>query len=143
MRQIVDIALKALSPGINDTTTAIICIDHLGALLAQLADRHLPGPLRVDDGRVRVVAVRPSFGQMVASALDQIRGSADGNVAVYQRLLTALATVAQRTPDPGRRQTLRQQAQRVEEAAQRTLPADHEHQQVREQLAGLLASLHA
>ena len=141
LRQIVDIALKALSPGINDTTTAIICVDHLGALLAQLASRRLPGSLRTHEDRVRVVAVRPSFGQFVASAFDQIRSSADGNVGVYLRLLTALATVGQRTPVPERRSVLRQQAELVAEAAQRTLPTTYEREQVRERLAQLLPRL--
>ncbi|TYZ06172.1 DUF2254 domain-containing protein [Hymenobacter lutimineralis] len=141
LRQIVDIALKALSPGINDTTTAIICIDHLGALLAQLADRRLAGPLRTDEDRVRVVAVRPSFGQLVASAFDQVRSSADGNVGVYLRLLTALATVAQHAQAPARRQALWQQAELVEEAAQRTLSTPYEREQVRERLAQLLPRL--
>jgi uncharacterized membrane protein len=138
LRQIVDIALKALSPGINDTTTAIICVDHLGALLAQLADRQLPEPLRVAEGRVRVIAVRPTFGQLLATAFDQIRLSADANLGVYLRLLTALATVAQRTQAPTRVAALRQQADLIAEAAQRTLSTEYERSQVRERLAGLL-----
>ncbi|WP_044000521.1 DUF2254 domain-containing protein [Hymenobacter swuensis] len=143
LRQIVDIALKALSPGINDTTTAIICIDHLGALLALLASRRLPGPLRAadDEDQVRVVAVRPTFGQFAASAFDQIRSSADGNVGVYLRLLKSLATVGQRTQLPERRLALRQQAELVGEAAQRTLATAYEKDQVRERLAQLLPQL--
>ncbi|MBC6992189.1 DUF2254 domain-containing protein [Hymenobacter sp. BT491] len=142
LRQIVDIALKALSPGINDTTTAIICVDHLGALLAQLADRQLPDPLRVDQQRVRVIAVRPAFGQFLATAFDQIRVSAEANLGVYLRLLTALATIAQRTQNLERLDALHQQADLVAEAAQRTLTTDYERKQVREQLAALLLDLH-
>jgi uncharacterized membrane protein len=41
IRQIVDIAMKALSPGVNDTTTAVMCVDYLGAILARLAVRGL------------------------------------------------------------------------------------------------------
>jgi uncharacterized membrane protein len=139
LRQIVDIALKALSPGINDTTTAIICVDHLGALLALLADRQLPAPLRVANDRVRVMAVRPSFGKFLATAFDQIRLSADANVGVYLRLLTALATVAQRTQAPARVAALRQQADLIAEAAQRTLSTDYERSQVRTGLTELAA----
>ncbi|WP_245711958.1 DUF2254 domain-containing protein [Hymenobacter psychrophilus] len=138
LRQMVDIALKALSPGINDTTTAIICIDHLGALLAQLADRQLPRPLRVAGQQVRLIAVRPSFEGFVTSAFDQIRVSAEANLRVYLRLLTALATVAQRTQHPQRIATLLQQADLISEAAQRTLATAYERDQVRERRAGLL-----
>ncbi|MBF9239846.1 DUF2254 domain-containing protein [Hymenobacter sp. BT683] len=141
LRQIVDIALKALSPGINDTTTAIIGIDHLGALLAQLADRRFEQNLRADQDRVRVIAVRPTFAGYVATAFDQIRGSADGNAAVYLRLLTALATIGQRTPAPERRRVLRQQADLIAEAARRTLATDYEREQVRERLEQLLPRL--
>ncbi|RSK38817.1 DUF2254 domain-containing protein [Hymenobacter perfusus] len=135
LRQLVDIALKALSPGINDTTTAIIGIDHLSALLAQLADRRFEQPWRTDHERVRVIAVRPTFGGYLATAFDQIRGSADGNAAVYLRLLTALATIGQRTQAPVRHQALRQQADLIAEAARRTLPTGYEREQVRQRLA--------
>ena len=137
LRQIVDIALKALSPGINDTTTAIIGIDHLGALLAQLADRRFEQNLRADQDKVRIIAVRPTFATYVATAFDQIRLSADGNAAVYLRLLTALATIGQRTHSPERCQALRQQADLIAEAARRTLPTDYEREQVRQQLSEL------
>ena len=46
VRQIVDMALRALSPGINDTTTAIMCVDYLTAILARLALRPIPSPRR-------------------------------------------------------------------------------------------------
>lgn len=135
LRQIVDIALKALSPGINDTTTAIISVDHLGALVAQLAGRQLAGPLRTDNNRVRVVAVRPSFEKFVTTAFDQIRICADGNAAVYLRLLTALSVVGQRTKDPRRTLVLRRQRGLIGEAAERTLQTEYERTQVRERLA--------
>ncbi|MBF9239443.1 DUF2254 domain-containing protein [Hymenobacter sp. BT683] len=143
LRQLVDIALKALSPGINDTTTAIIGIDHLSALLAQLADRRFEQPWRTDHERVRVIAVRPTFGGYLATAFDQIRGSADGNAAVYLRLLTALATIGQRVHAPARHQALRQQAELIAEAARRTLPTDYEREQVRQRLAEVEKNLGA
>ncbi|GJG89623.1 hypothetical protein tb265_48040 [Gemmatimonadetes bacterium T265] len=42
VQQLVDVALKALSPGVNDTTTAVTCVDHLTAVLARVAARHMP-----------------------------------------------------------------------------------------------------
>ena len=143
LRQLVDIALKALSPGLNDTTTAIIGIDHLGALLAQLADRRFEAPLRADRDRVRIIAVRSTFEKYVGTAFDQIRLSADGNAAVYLRLLTALATIGQRTQAAERHQALRQQADLIAEAARRTLPTDYEREQVRRRLEEVLPGLTA
>lgn len=139
LRQIVDIALKALSPGINDTTTAIICIDYLGSLVAQLADRQFATPLRTDDERVRVVAVRTSFARFLTTAFDQIRACADGNVAIYLRQLTALSLIEQRTHDPKRITEIRQQRELIREAATRTLHTEYERAQVQERLARLEA----
>jgi len=50
IRQIVDMALRALSPGINDTTTAVMCVDYLTAILAQLACRNIPSSHRYEEG---------------------------------------------------------------------------------------------
>ena len=138
LRQIVDIALKALSPGINDTTTSVICIDYLGSLVAQLAATHFPGTLRTGDETddatpVRVIAIQPSFGGYLDTAFDQIRVSGEANVAVYLRLLTALGTAAARTADPARREALRTHVGRIREAAARTLDTDYARGQVREQ----------
>lgn len=129
-RQLVDIALKALSPGINDTTTAVMCVDQLGALLSVLADRKFDGSLRTDDGQVRVVALRPTFDTYAAHAFDQIRTSAAGNLAVLLRLLTAIETVGRRTTHGGRRALLHRQADLVREQADSSLGAGYEKQQV-------------
>ena len=144
LRQIVDIALKALSPGINDTTTSVICIDYLGTLLAQLAAAPFATPLRTDDeGRVRVVALQPSFSSYVSTALDQIRVSGEANVAVYLRLLATIGTAAARTHEPDRCLTLSLQVDYIREAAERTLSTDYERSKVRvraDEMAKLVSS---
>ena len=58
IRQIVDIAAKALSPGINDPTTAVNCLDHLESILRDLVNRRIPSPFRYYQGRLRVIAPR-------------------------------------------------------------------------------------
>jgi uncharacterized membrane protein len=129
-RQLVDIALKALSPGINDTTTAILCVDQLGALLSLLADRKLNEPLRSEGGRVRVVAQSPTFATYAGLAFGQVRSSAGANVAVLLRLLTAIQTVARRTQNKDRLTTLQLHADRIREQADALLPFDYEKQEV-------------
>src|SRR5690606_20262032 len=59
IQQIVDIALKALSPGINDQTTAIMCIDRLAELMTRLADRRIRDRFRRVDGSVRLIVAAP------------------------------------------------------------------------------------
>jgi uncharacterized membrane protein len=123
IRQIVDVALKALSPGINDTTTAINCVDFLGAILARLAQRSIETPYRSDGGQVRVVTRGPTFPGLLGEAFDQIRQNAEGNVAVLVRLLQVLEILVERTADDQRRQALRLHADVIGETAARSIPA--------------------
>ena len=106
LRQIVDIALKALSPGINDTTTAVMCVDYLAAILVRLAARQIATSHRLDQGELRVIARGPSFASLLAAAFDQIRQNAKGNVAILTRLLEALEIIAGQTASIQRRQSL-------------------------------------
>jgi uncharacterized membrane protein len=85
IRQLVDIALKALSPGINDTTTAVMCVNYLAAILVLLASRPIATVRRLDQGELRVIARGPCFESLLAEAFDQIRQNAEGNVAVLTR----------------------------------------------------------
>jgi uncharacterized membrane protein len=123
IRQIVDVALKALSPGINDTTTAVTCVDYLTAVLARLASRQFESPQRMDQGELRVIARGSTFPGMLGEAFDQIRQNAAGNVKVLLSLLQALEVIAVRTQDAHRRQALLRQADLIAEVANRTIPA--------------------
>ena len=102
IRQIVDMALKALSPGVNDTSTAVMCVDYLTAILAQLAPRKFPASLRYEGDELRVITIAPTFEGLLAEAFDQIRGSAIGNVGIMARMLSAIETLAEsyRQPAP-------------------------------------------
>jgi uncharacterized membrane protein len=124
MRQIVDVAVKALSPGINDPTTAMMCIDHLCALLVRLAGRHIPGPCRSDDRALRVVAIAPDFERM-AALFDIIVEHAAGDTAVLERLLNALDILRRSTDAPPRLQSLLRRTVLLEDSIARsvTLPA--------------------
>lgn len=94
-RQLVDVAARALSPGINDPTTAVHVIGHLSALLCQLVDRD-PGPeqIRDDEGRVRVVLSLPGLPTLMDLAVNQARNYGGGDPDVAGRLLDLLHEVA-------------------------------------------------
>ena len=92
LRQLTDVALKALSPGINDPTTAVHAMGHITAVLAELQSYQLgPMVLRDDAGFSRVVLNRPTFEMYLNWAINQIRhyGSADPSVMtrLYNTLL--------------------------------------------------------
>lgn len=126
IRQLVDIALKGLSPGINDTTTAIMCVDYLTAILARLAHRQLETPGRGEAGELQVIVRRPTYADFVADAFDEIRQNAEGNVAVMRRLVHSLETLSRITPGAARRRVLFMQVEAVREAIQRSVQSPRE-----------------
>ncbi|HSG73268.1 MAG TPA: DUF2254 domain-containing protein [Planctomycetaceae bacterium] len=137
IRQLVDIALKALSPGINDTTTAVMCVDYLEAILFRLASRPIATARRLDEGELRVIARGPSFASLLAEAFDQIRQNAAGNVAVLTRLLGALEIIAGQTANKQRRQLLRQHADLITTLGEESIPSPHDRRQVEEAMLRL------
>ena len=143
IRQLVDIAMKALSPGVNDTTTAVMCVDYLGAIMARLARRGIVTACRLDEGEVRVIARSPCFESLLAEAFDQIRQNAEGNVAVLARQLQALEIVAGQTSSSRRRHALRQQADWIAAVADRTIPSSHDAAVVKAAAARLFDVLDA
>jgi uncharacterized membrane protein len=106
IRQIVDIALRALSPSVNDTTTGVMCVDYLSAILAHLAGCAFPARERCCEGELRVVTTGQTFESLLSDAFDQIRSSARGNFAVLVRLLEAIRAVSDVTTDEARRRVL-------------------------------------
>jgi uncharacterized membrane protein len=112
--QIVDIALKAISPAVNDPTTAIGCVDQLSRILIRYASREPQDCFFYDPpGVVRVSIPWIGFSGLLESALEQIRMYAKGDFAVSLRLLRALGDIASTTPDPRLRRTLSHLGKRV------------------------------
>jgi uncharacterized membrane protein len=102
IQQIVDVALKALSPGINDQTTAVMCIDRLAELAVRMADRRLQYRYRRVKERLRLVAASPGFDQLLHLAFNDIMRQATSNRTVLERLRWAARQVANATKEPSR-----------------------------------------
>jgi uncharacterized membrane protein len=137
IRQIVDIALKALSPGINDTTTAIMCVDYLTAIMARIAPRPIASSRRYEDGELRVIAKSPSFESLLAESFDQIRRNAKGDVAIMSRMLGAFQTLASLTARPRRRRALEEQVDWIAELAERSVESVHDRVRIDRRLASV------
>jgi uncharacterized membrane protein len=91
VHQLVEIALRALSPSINDPYTAITCIDKLNAVLCELTNRVFPEKKHFDETGILRLSNKPLMFEHIASAaFDQIRQQANNNVAVTLRLLESL-----------------------------------------------------
>ena len=104
-RQLIDIAERALSPGVNDPTTAVQSIDQVHDLLRRLAGRRFPATVRLDDsGAPRIIAPRLSWEDYVNLAFDEIRQFSGRSIQVFRRLhgvlddLLAVAPPSRRAP---------------------------------------------
>jgi uncharacterized membrane protein len=141
IRQIVDIALRALSPSVNDTTTAVMCVDYLTAILARLVERNIPSSHRFEDGELRLIAVESTFAGLLAASFDQIRVSATGNVDIMLQMLGAIQTIAGLTASPSRRRALSDQVQRLAEVAERSIESPHDRARFKSRLSRVREAL--
>ena len=141
IRQLVDMALRALSPGVNDTTTAVMCVDYLTAILARLASRDIPSSHRYEEGELRVITIGPTFAGLVADSFDQIRGSAAGNLGVMLRMLGAIEIITGLTASAGRRRALQEQMEWIAELAARTVESPHDRERFESRLANVREAL--
>lgn len=140
--QLVEIAVRALSPGINDPFTAIACIDQLGTSLARLAERKIPSAYHYDeDGRLRLIADSLTFDGVIDAAFNQIRQHGAGDVAVTIRLLEALAIIAGHTRTERQRTALHRHAQMIRRASERAIPEEGDREDVERRFEAVLKAL--
>lgn len=126
-RQIVDIAVRALSPGVNDPTTAVQALDELHARLRQLAEMELPSPCRCVDGRLRLILPRPGWAQLVALALDEIRQDSVRSAHVVHRLGEVIADLSH-VVDRDRHRVLVDERRLLRAAIERAFPDRHDRE---------------
>ncbi|HXY38980.1 MAG TPA: DUF2254 domain-containing protein [Vicinamibacteria bacterium] len=114
LRLLVDIAIRALSPAINDPTTAVQALNQVEDLLVRLGRSDLEaGRLRDTAGRLRVVLPAPSWEDLLALALDEIRYCGTSSIQVMRRMRALIRTVAEQVP-AGRRAALEGYLARVD-----------------------------
>ncbi|MEP7100605.1 MAG: DUF2254 domain-containing protein [Burkholderiales bacterium] len=121
IRQLVEVAVRALSPGINDPHTAISVLDRLGAALCDIAPVFLPTGVHQRDGRTALVVPAVDYDGVVDGMFHLIRQNAGGSAAVLIRMLDVLCAVASCERDAARRATLRRHADLVLADASRTV----------------------
>ncbi len=93
-RQLVDIAAKALSPGVNDPTSAVQALDGLHDLLRRMATRQLPTGAHADsEGQIRLYLPQPCFADYLALALDEPEQYGAESIQVQQRIAALLDDV--------------------------------------------------
>ena len=139
--QLVEIAIRALSPAVNDTFTALTCIDWLCDGLCKLSGRRLSeGVYRDRLGRIRLIEAGPSYARMVNRAFDKVRQAGRGMPAVAIRQVDALARVMEYTADPARQAVLVRQAGMIVRAIDEAVPEAEDRALVHARYADVLAA---
>jgi uncharacterized membrane protein len=130
--QLVEIAIRALSPAVNDTFTALTCIDWLSAGLRQVSSRTLSeGVYRDRFHRVRLIETDPSYARMVNRAFDKIRQSSREMPAVLIRMLDALTSIASEATSPEQRRVLTRKAEMILRSAEESVREANDLEDVR------------
>jgi len=131
--QLVEIALRALSPGINDPFTAIACLDQLGTTLSYIAENKIPSGYHYDSaGNLRIISNAVTFDGIIDAAFNQIRQYAKSDVAVTIRLLEVIAIIIARTSSAERQKILLEQADMVKRGSEKYIPEENDQQDVLE-----------
>jgi uncharacterized membrane protein len=121
VRQLVEVAVRALSSGINDPHTAMSVLDRLGAALCQIAPRYLPSGVTLRDGRQVLVVPKISYDGLLGVMFHMIRQGAAGSPAVLIRMLKTLHAVVSCERDRERMALLQQHADLVLADAEREI----------------------
>lgn len=127
--QLTEIAVRALSSGINDPITANTCIDWLGAALSKIARRKLPGSHSFDsENRLRMICKPFTFAGMLDAAFNMIRQNSETNAAVSIHLLETITTIAGQAVRKDDRRALLKHARMVTHGCRQTLSAENDRQ---------------
>jgi uncharacterized membrane protein len=142
--QLVELAVRALSPGINDPGTARLCIDRLEQALCHLGGRRIPSAERYDDdGHLRVLACPLTFADVVENAFDEIARYGRSSVSVTCRLLEAVRNVGSCVKREAHRSALLREAT-VLAAGVRDVPlSDRDRELIAQCHRAVLEVLHA
>lgn len=147
VRQLVDVAVKALSPGINDPSTATTCIDYLGSVLLGLARRKTwPPPEATEDqegNRVLVRLHQASLPDFIELAVADIARYGRSNPEILLSLVGVLEQLAPEIGDGNHRRALSRQAEQLRELAEDGLASERDRERVEERLGSLEKALGA
>jgi|SRR5579883_3432 len=131
IRQLVEIAIRAISPAVNDPFTALRCIDQLCAALCRLAERDFPPSYHYDDQHnLRIILNQVTFAGLVDDAFHQIRQYGRSDAAITIRLLEVIAVIGQHTNNDSKRAVLLRHADMIQRGSQQGLPEELDRKDV-------------
>jgi uncharacterized membrane protein len=122
IRQVVEVGVRALSPGVNDPYTALVTIDRLSLSLARIMQREVAQTQWCDeDGNLRLIAQRSDFEGLVDASFNMIRQYGEGGASVLIRLAERLSELYE-LADSSQRATIGKHLKMVLRAGRRSLP---------------------
>lgn len=120
IHQLVEVAVRALSPGINDPYTAITCIDNLSAIMSRLTQTPFPHKHRYDDkGNLRLVVDILTYEGMLDAAYNQIRQNAATSPSVLIRMMEAMSNIYKFALDDTQREAIKKHAEMINRSAKK------------------------
>lgn len=129
--QLVEVAVRALSPGINDPFTAISCVEWLGAGLIRVVGRKLPSRNRCDeDGRLRIITDATDFDGIANAAFNQLRQYGSKSVAVTIRILEVIGRIASHVVRQNDREILLGHAEKMREDGVREAANENDRERI-------------
>lgn len=138
IRQLVEVAVRALSPGINDPLTAISVVDRLGAALCGLVSCHLPTGATFREGRPVLVVPSIDYDGFVDTMFNMIRQNGSGSVAVLNRILDVLTAAVSVERNAARSPTLQRHADLVLDHARRDIGSPTDLNDIRRRHRGFV-----
>jgi uncharacterized membrane protein len=137
--QLVEVALRALSPAVNDTFTALNCIDWLGDCLCHAYAQHMPSGIYCDaDGKVRVIEPVVTYERLLKRATDKIRQAGHGMPAILIRQLENLQKVMTLITTPDQRESVLRHGALLVRASDESVADPSDRDDVRAAYAALL-----
>lgn len=122
IHQMVEIAIRALSPGINDSYTAIACIDNLTSVMCYLTQIEFPSKYRYDkEGKLRLIAEAFNYEDMLDISFNQIRQSSNGMPTILIRLMESLITINKFVKENKHKAALKKHAKMILNLAKKTI----------------------
>lgn len=142
VHQLVEIALRSLSPSINDPFTAISCIDYLGSALCHLSSKQFPSPYcRAENGELRLITKPFQYGDILDSAFNQIRQQSASSVAVTIRLMDTYGHLAESIDQEQYREELLKHAEMLMKSADSYLHDEHDQEDLKGRYLKVLSLL--
>jgi uncharacterized membrane protein len=130
--QLVEICIRALSAAVNDTFTALTCIDWIGDSLCKVTGRWQPTRVYRDgSGTVRVIATQITYERLVQRSFEKVRQAGRGMPAVMIRQLDALAKIMERSTTAAEHDVLLDQAAMIEQLSQASVDEQRDRDDIR------------